>query len=565
MSVVFTKTPTEFQPVLSDDLYFIASADTTNTFKFRYVYTLFVDDNPVFSGKCTPNPFGLGIIDLQQVLETYTFNLPISYWDTTPIYTHETFPFSRPASDEVVNYYIKCGYEYASDALAPVTGFTGSGTTIGDPAYRSDVYKTFRSTMGVNGRATQQSFDINPFVLSGSPIGQYPTTSGLFLTNSPRIRRIDPSEYYTLGFTNYYLSQNTGTTLSEPYYVKYEFFDDQGQSITAYTYDNIVSNGGGPRTDCNNVYQELFLIDPSSATTEYNTLYVGAGPANIVNFPSGTTQYTVQLFGKFTGTTSPIVPSPTPTPSSKAPCVCKQYEFTSVRGTSTLSYLNCDETQSIFVESPQGVTRSFCACQGTINILSGVEYVLVETGECVITTPTPTPTPFCSGCTTYSVQYTGDCESVATISYKNCSNGQTQNFQAECGVIYTICACQLPLDSGDVVYTNEGACAPAVTPTPTTTSSPTPTPSITTYTYLGRSTPDRDNSAGACSDYQTVRSYIGLKPLASLIVGDYLYDSYPSTPTNGGNLWVALKVGGAGQGYAFQVATDGEILDTFTC
>ena len=85
MSVVFTKSPADFQPVLSDDLYFVSSADTSNKYKFRYVYTLYVEDTPVFSGKCTPNPYGLGIIDLQQVLETYTYNNPISYWNTTPI------------------------------------------------------------------------------------------------------------------------------------------------------------------------------------------------------------------------------------------------------------------------------------------------------------------------------------------------------------------------------------------------------------------------------------------------------------------------------------------------
>jgi hypothetical protein len=566
MSVVFTKSPADFQPVLSDDLYFVSSADTSNKYKFRYVYTLLVEDTPVFSGKCTPNPYGLGIIDLQQVLETYTYNNPISYWNTTPIYTHQTFPFSRPSSDEVINYQIKCGYEYADTALGVVTGFTGVGDAIGLPAYRSSVYKTFRSTMGVNGRATQQTFNFTPFVLSGTPTGVNPTTSGMFLTNSPRYRRIDPSEYYTLAFTNYYLTQNTGSTLSEPYYVKYSFYDDQGLLITAYTYDNITTNGGGPRTNCNQVYQAMFLQNPASGTTEYNTLYVGAGPANISNFPSNAVQYTVQLFGQFTGSTSPILPTPTPTPTSRTPCVCREYEFTSLAGISTLTYLNCSETQYVFVESQEGQTQSFCACQGSVSILSGFEYLLTDNGSCVVTTPTPTPTAACSGCTTYAVEYTGDSIN-ATVTYQNCNTGAFVNLIAYPGFIYQICACQLPIDTGDVGYTNLGSCVPGATPTPTPTltRTPTPTPSIATYTYLGRTTPDQDNGPTACSSYLTARSYTGLKPLASLTVGDYLYDSYPGSPTDGNNLWVALKVGGAGAGYAFQVADDGEILDTYTC
>jgi len=566
MSVVFTKTPSDFQPILSDDLFFISSANTTDTYKFRYVYTLYIEDTPVFSGKCTPNPYGLGVIDLQQVLETYTYNNPISYWNTTPIYTHQTFPFSRPSSDEVINYQIKCGYEYADSALGVITGFTGVGDAIGEPAYPSSVYKTFRSTMGVNGRATQQSFNIEPFIMSGTPTGVNPTTTGLFLTNSPRYRRIDPSEYYTLAFTNYYLTENTGNTLSEPYYVQYNFYDIQGDLITGYTYDNITTNGGGPRTDCNQVYQQLYLLDPASATTEYNTLYVGAGPANIANFPSNAVQYTVQLFGKFTGSTTPIVPSPTPSPSQKAPCVCKEYEFTSLDGTSTLTYLNCSETQYILVTSNEGETETFCACQGTVSILSGREYLLEEIGNCVEVTPTPTPTPACASCTTYAVEYTGDSIN-ATVTYQNCNTGAYENLIAYPGFIYQICACQIPFDTGDVEYTDLGSCVPVttVTPTPSVTKTPTPTPSISLYTYLGRTTPDRDNGAGACADYLTARSYTGTKPLASLTVGDYLYDTYPSSPTNGSNLWIALKVGGAGQGYAFQVANDGEILDTYTC
>ena len=64
MSVIFTNTPEQFQPVLSDGIFFTASADTLNTYNFRYIYDLYVNNQFVFQGKATPNPFGLGIIDL---------------------------------------------------------------------------------------------------------------------------------------------------------------------------------------------------------------------------------------------------------------------------------------------------------------------------------------------------------------------------------------------------------------------------------------------------------------------------------------------------------------------
>lgn len=106
---------------------------------------------------------------------------------------------------------------------------------------------------------------------------------------------------------------------------------------------------------------------------------------------------------------------------------------------------------------------------------------------------------------------------------------------------------------------------PTRTRTPNVTPTKTPTPSQTVFTFMGRSLPDQSSGPLACSNYMTVRSYQSNKTLTNLTIGDYLYDVYPSTPTNGGNQWVALKNLGLGLSYAFQVANDGEILDTYTC
>lgn len=428
MSVFFNSTPTDFQPVLSDGIYFTLSSDTYNpltTFKFKYNYELYVEDTLVFEGKCSPNPYGLGILDLQQILETYTDSLPISYWNTTPIYTHETFPFSRPANEEVINYYVKVGYEYADSELGSITGYTGYGNSIGDPSVQSLVYKTFRSTMGVNPRATQQNFNIGPFVLSGTPTGVNPTTSGLFLTNAPRTLDVLDTDYYTLGFTNYYLWSGATTGLSEGYYVKYNFYDDSGALLSATTYDNIVSNGGGPRTNCNNVYQQLYLIDPVTGTTDYNTLYVGAGPANLPEIPVGTVQYTVQLFGHFTGSTSPIQPTPTPTPTPS--------------GTPTIS-----------------------------------------------PSPTPTPTSYCTGCTQYAVYYTG---STYYVEITDCSTGQVKNVLLQPNLGYTLCSCTYPVFELPVTVSTLGPCGP--TPTPSTTPTSTPVCTCREY-YVENVTPYND-------------------------------------------------------------------------
>jgi len=105
--------------------------------------------------------------------------------------------------------------------------------------------------------------------------------------------------------------------------------------------------------------------------------------------------------------------------------------------------------------------------------------------------------------------------------------------------------------------TTESPTTTTTTPPPTTT---TTTAGITTYTYLGKSSPDAASSATACSTYSSTRGYTSLKSsLASIVVSDIFYDAYPSTPTNGGGNWIALKAGGVGDAYSFQIDASGVV------
>ena len=133
-------------------------------------------------------------------------------------------------------------------------------------------------------------------------------------------------------------------------------------------------------------------------------------------------QNTVQLFGKFTGTTSPIQPTPTPTPTP---------------------------TQGAVTATP---------------------------------TPTPSATPVCSGCTEYSVEYTGESSSTV-ITIKNCNTGLFQNLTILKTAIYVVCSCQEPFHAGEVEVIALGPCGitPTPTPTKTPTRTPTPTPSACSF------------------------------------------------------------------------------------
>lgn len=492
MSVSIIQNPADFQPSKSDKLYFTVSADTANEPKFRYVYEIYVEGYKVFEGKSTPNPYGLGIIDVSRVLDSYLQNYPVCYHDETAIFLHQTSPFSRPYGNEVVDYYILVGEEYSDSFVGALTGFTGINNQVGFPSVPSNTYKAFLGTMGVNRNATLPEWNTGQFTLSGNPQPPFPyTTDNLFLTNSPRIRDISVNEYYTLSFTN---AQLGGSYVSEPYYVEYNFYDVNGYIIDTKKYANIVSNGGGPMTSCTQDYQNFTYTGLSN----YNILNVGAGPLNIYDFPTDTSYYTVQLFGG--ASTTPVTPTPTPsqtptlnltpTPSvtvtqtststptpTPSLCACSTYTIESTVGfTQQIFYTDCNGLNLSFYLGPYDlVSDCFCSVEST-------PYVIIQNlGSCGLPPTTPSPTPsntpspsageVCKSGTTLNITDTG------WLKYTDCS-GTVQYVNVTSLGTYTITPCHYcsTISPGfpyaDVANYNNVVCGfncatPSLTPTPT--------------------------------------------------------------------------------------------------
>jgi hypothetical protein len=174
-----------------------------------------------------------------------------------------------------------------------------------------------------------------------------------------------------------------------------------------------------------------------------------------------------------------------------------------------------------------------------------IDYVILCPAPCPSPTPTVTPT----------------ITTTPTVTPSNETPTPTPTLTQTPTVTPTIT--KTPTQTPTPTVTN----TPTITVTPTITNTPTKTqtPSQTVFTFMGRSLPDQSTGPLACSNYMTVRSYQSNKTLTNLSIGDYLYDVYPSSPTNGGNQWVALKNLGLGPSYAFQIANDGEVLDTYVC
>ena len=458
MNVSIIQTPEDLQPVKTDGLFFVVSADTQSVFNFRYIFNVYVQGVRVFTGKSTPNPYGLGVLDVSKILETYTTGSPVAYDEFTSIFWHSTFPFSRPYSNTVITYYIEVGEEHATTPTGPIQQYSGIGSNLGDPSVPSLDYRTYLGTYPVNYTSNQQSFDTGPFVLSGNPSNYQ---QGLFLTNSPRQRSITMFDYYTLSFTNYRVTNQD--VYSEPYYAEINFYDDIGGLVTGWTFTNIWTNGGGPLSSCTTTYPINITTDLTAS--DFNFLNIGVGPKNFPFVPDNSLYYTVQLFG----VASNILVTPTPTAS-----VTPTPSFTP---TPTPSSPGCDQ---YLVENEQAgtITESITECDGTIVTLTlgPGDTALV----CVTTVPLSSFTwiyqqPCPPACICLDVTFTNTVGRSEVLYYKDCDENTIALTIAPFGV-YNTCICNFFSWTGSTfTIVSNGPCSfPTPTATPTPTSTPVP-------------------------------------------------------------------------------------------
>lgn len=293
MAITILREPDNLQPTMSDGLFYTISSDKTNNLKYRYVFWVYVNNVKVFQGKSTPNPEGLGVIDISEILNTYC-NSSVEITDASANqYIHETEKFSLFKDNQVVEYYAVFGEEYSTGLTSSVVSYRGIDDNPGDPSLQSLINKAFDGTLINNVFSNRQDFDNTPYVLNQVPER---FQKGLFLTNSPRILDVSMNDRHTLSFFNYNLS---GGLISYPYKANYTFYDGDGNVLDSYDVDNIISNGAGPlNAIVDGGYDDDFIIQ--SAYT-YNVVNVASGPYNInegLNIPAGTKHYEIKLLGK---------------------------------------------------------------------------------------------------------------------------------------------------------------------------------------------------------------------------------------------------------------------------
>jgi hypothetical protein len=220
--------------------------------------------------------------------------------------------------------------------------------------------------------------------------------------------------------------------------------------------------------------------------------------------------------------------------------------FQNLSGDDGYSIIDCSTNTIVSSHTSPSFDLTFSAKYNSQNNrIYAANYV---NGICVIDTATNLIT---STITSNSVMSVELYEPTNTIYV---SNTNSENYG-----VYEICGEDVVLPTQTPTLT--------ITPTRTPTRTPTPTPTVGPLSMMGKTSADANDGLTACNNYSTIRGYYAIpgKTLLTLSIGDVIYSSYPFAVENGGGKWVALKEGGIGSSISFQIASNGEILDVYTC
>ena len=240
------QSPPIWSPAYNPIVWMIES-DKTTEYKFRYVFDVYVDNNPKVRFKVPPNPNGKGLIDVSALVAAeidITTNLP--FLSTEPFYMGDAL---------AAKVYILAGEEYATTPTGASVIYNGSGL-VGEPAYGLYADSNFRPCPNATTPVAAWNSGQNPetyynwLALGGEgallyemALGQINDTGGKFLTNcpdSPQIIRSD--EDFTLTWFNRNFEAATGPQ-TFPYAMVANFYNN-GLPVATSTFYNTVADGG---------------------------------------------------------------------------------------------------------------------------------------------------------------------------------------------------------------------------------------------------------------------------------------------------------------------------------
>ena len=269
----------EQQPTLpnmaNNNLVFTVSSNSASAAQYQYIADIQLSAS-VGSGttlqliKQQPNPYGYGVFDVGQIIGNYLDSDNI--WKAAPFRTN---------TNTAKRFKVIFGEEYASSISGSAIQYNGLGQ-VGAPAVSgSNYYYILNGLVEPYDKVDWNWPSGSYFTSSIAPTGGGAGFSRQYaLSNAPLSQSIQDGEYATIALLNGNFN-NSSTVAQDIYFYEVNVYNSIGTNIQNFSEFNIVSNGGGPRTNNTQEWGDVGVYTAQTSATQLLT--VGVGPANLVD------------------------------------------------------------------------------------------------------------------------------------------------------------------------------------------------------------------------------------------------------------------------------------------
>lgn len=378
MAINSVSYPDRYSNAYGNIVYKVDSTVMNSTYKFRFVFDIYMNNEKIARLKVTPQDTYWGQVDIARVLQSYMESTPRNEGIRTSAQPLSKADWGWMDADWLI-YNVLIGEEYSLTPDGDPILYNGTGGT-GDPIFEpSDDRFVSNSIKEWYDKET----DLSPFYLGANPPNDVNGDTHRYLTNAPRIQYVRESDWGTLSALNFFTDPEQDNSDSV-FCALVEYFDANDSLITSGVTYNVMYNGGW-RYNCD----EDTSVQPLLPDWYKKMVcYVGAYPKNVeqnVGFPPNVKYYRVSLQKSIddpipptpTPSNTPLPsgyvpptaappPTPTPTPStSPLGCsTCYKYAISNTNPSSgvTVQYTDCNDGSTEFVYVNPQTSKVVCSC-----------------------------------------------------------------------------------------------------------------------------------------------------------------------------------------------------------
>ena len=268
MAIVINQQPTSPNMANADVIFSVSSTTSTQP-QYQYVMDIYESGSAsrIQRIKQQPNPYGFGVFNVGQILKSFLAS--DNAWKSNLIVT---------SSNANKDFIVLFGEEYGASLSSSITLYNGLGIFEGDPAKSGSAFYTITNGLVDPYDAVAWNFPSASYYTAESASAYITFNHQHTLSNGPVSQSINDGDYATIALYNGNFDNNN-TFAQDVFYIQYTYYNAAGSTLGTDSYTNIIPDGGGPRTNSNDLWDDAGVYNSQSASTRL--LHIGVGPQNL--------------------------------------------------------------------------------------------------------------------------------------------------------------------------------------------------------------------------------------------------------------------------------------------